>query len=96
MPRVIFAAAALRDIERLRAFLRPKNPSAARRAGEAILRGVQGLGTNPRMGRLVEDLPEQYREWVIAFGDSGYVARYRIDGDVVTILAVRHQKEAGF
>jgi plasmid stabilization system protein ParE len=48
------------------------------------------------MGRPIEDLPEQYREWVIAFGDSGYVARYRIDGDVVTILAIRHQKEAGF
>ncbi|MDF2600648.1 MAG: hypothetical protein K0Q54_3471, partial [Methylobacterium brachiatum] len=29
-------------------------------------------------------------------GDSGYVARYRVDDDVVTILAVRHQKEAGF
>lgn len=96
MPRVIFAPAALRDLERLRAFLRSKNPSAARRAGEAILQGVQGLGAQPRMGRPIEDLPEQYREWVIAFGDSGYVARYRMDGDVVTILAIRHQKEAGF
>lgn len=48
------------------------------------------------MGRLVEDLPEQYREWLIDFGDSGYVARYRIDDAAVTILAVRHQKEAGF
>lgn len=48
------------------------------------------------MGRLVEDLPEQYREWPIDFGDSGYVARYRFDGDAVTILAVRHQKEAGY
>ncbi|MFT3666052.1 MAG: hypothetical protein QM792_13625 [Piscinibacter sp.] len=28
--------------------------------------------------------------------DSGHVARYRIDLDAVTILAVRHQKEAGF
>lgn len=48
------------------------------------------------MGRLVDGLPEQYREWLIEFGDSGYVARYRIDGDTVAILAVRHQKEAGF
>jgi len=48
------------------------------------------------MGRLIEDLPEQYREWPIDFGDSGYVARYRLDGDTVTILAVRHQKEAGY
>jgi plasmid stabilization system protein ParE len=96
MPRVIFAAAALRDLERLRAFLRLKSPSLAQRAGEAIVKGVQGLGAHPRMGRLVEDLPEHYREWLIDLGDSGYVARYRIGGDSVTILAVRHQKEAGF
>ncbi len=48
------------------------------------------------MGRLIDDLPEDYREWPIGFGDSGYVARYRIDDDAVTILAVRHQKEAGY
>jgi plasmid stabilization system protein ParE len=48
------------------------------------------------MGRPVEDAPGDIREWVIDFGDSGYVARYRVVYDVVTILAVRHQKEAGF
>ncbi|WP_153101415.1 type II toxin-antitoxin system RelE/ParE family toxin [Paraburkholderia hayleyella] len=96
MPQVIFAPAAIRDLQRLRDFLRPKNPDAERRAGEAIRQGVQTLGAHPRMGRLVEDLPEQYREWPIDFGDSGYVARYRFDGDAVTILAVRHQKEAGY
>lgn len=95
MPRVIFAPGAIRDLDRLRAFLRPKDPSAAKRAGETIITGVQALGMHPRMGRLVEDLPEQYREWLIDFGDSGYIARYHIDSDAVTILAVRHQKEAG-
>ena len=96
MPRVSFAPSAIRDLERLRAFLRPRNPDADRRAGEAIRRSLQGLGTYPRMGRTIETLPEDYREWVIAFGDSGYVARCRIDGDAVTVLAIRHQKEAGF
>lgn len=96
MPQVIFASAAIRDLERLRAFLRPKNPSAARRAGEVIIKGVQVLGLHPNMGHLVEDLPDQCREWLIDFGDSGYVVRYRVDGGAVTILAVRHQKEAGF
>ncbi|CAH1662446.1 Toxin RelE3 [Hyphomicrobiales bacterium] len=96
MPRVIFSPAAIRDLERLRAFLRPKNPSAARRAGETIVSGVRALGAHPQMGRLIEDLPEPYREWLIDFGDSGYVVRYRLGGDAVTILAVRHQKEAGF
>ncbi|WP_198404296.1 type II toxin-antitoxin system RelE/ParE family toxin [Burkholderia ambifaria] len=83
-------------LQRLRDFLLSKNPDAARRAGEAIRRGVQALGTHPRMGRLIEDFPEQYREWTIDFGDSGYLAPYRFDGDAVMILAVRHQKEAGY
>lgn len=96
MPQVIFSPAAIRDLERLREFLRSKNPLAAKRAGETILKSVRALGVNPHMGRLVEDLPEQYREWLVDFGDSGYVARYRIDGDTLTILAVRHLKKAGF
>jgi plasmid stabilization system protein ParE len=96
MPRVIFAPAAIRDLERLRAFLRPKNPAAAKRASEAIVQGVRALGTHPHMGRLIEELSEQYREWLIDFGDSGYVVRYRIDDRAVTILALRHQKEAGY
>lgn len=95
MPRVIFAPAAMRDLQRLREFLRPKSPDAARRAGEAIRQAVMILGTHPRLGRMVDDLPDAYREWLIDFGDSGYVARYRIDRDVVIILAIRHQKEAG-
>ena len=93
---MIFAPAAILDIERLRAFVRPKNPSAARRAGEAIVQGVRSLGAHRRMGRLIDDLPEQYRDWLIDFGNSGYVVRYRVDDDLVTIVAVRHQKEAGF
>lgn len=54
------------------------------------------LGAHPRLGRVVDDLPEEFREWLIDFGNSGYVVRYRLDNDTVTILAVRHQKEAGF
>ncbi|MBI5333249.1 MAG: type II toxin-antitoxin system RelE/ParE family toxin [Burkholderiales bacterium] len=96
MPQVRYAPAALRDLEQLRDFLRDKNPAAARRAAETILKAVQVLGRHPQIGRPVEDLPEEYREWVIDFGDSGYVARYRIDGDAVTVLAVRHQKEVGY
>ncbi|MGY6663232.1 MAG: type II toxin-antitoxin system RelE/ParE family toxin [Glycocaulis sp.] len=95
MPQVIFAPAAIRDLQRLRGFLQPKSADAARRAGEAIRQGVKVLGAYPRMGRLVDDLPEPFREWLIDFGDSGYVVRYHIDADTVTILAIWHQKEAG-
>ena len=96
MPQVIFAPAAIRDLQRLRDFLRPKSTDAARRAGEAIRQGMKILGAHPHIGRMGDDLPEQFRDWLIDFGDSGYVVRYRIDDDAVTILAIRHQKEAGY
>lgn len=83
-------------MQRLRDFLQPKDADAARRAGEAIRQGVKMLGVYPRIGRMVDDLPGEYREWLIDFGDSGYVARYRVDGENVTILAIRHQREIGY
>ena len=96
MPQVIYAPGAIHDLQRLREFLRPKNPAAAKRAGESIINAVKVLGHQPQIGRPVVDLSEDYREWLIDFGDSGYVARYRFDGETVTILAVRHQKEVGY
>ena len=96
MPQVIYASGAVRDLQRLREFLQPKNPLAAKRAAESIIKAVQVLGLQPQIGRPVDDMPEDYREWPIDFGDSGYVVRYRFDGERVTILAVRHQKEVGY
>jgi plasmid stabilization system protein ParE len=40
-------------------------------------------------------MDNEFRDWIIDFGDSGYVARYRPDAEKVIILAVRHQKESG-
>lgn len=96
MPQVRFAPSAIRDLERLREFLQSKNPVSAKRAGEVIVDAVKILGQHPQLGRLIEDMPDEFREWVIDFGDSGYLARYRIELDVVTILAIRHQKEVGW
>ena len=76
MPQVRLSAAAIRDVERLRAFPRPKNPEAAKRAGQAIIDGARALGSHPNMGRTIDGLPEQFRDWLIPFGDSGYFARY--------------------
>ena len=96
MPQVIFSQAAIQDLQRLRDLLRPKNPIAAEKAAAVILKGLQELGKFPQIGRPVDNLPEEYRDWLIDFGDNGYVARYRLDGDTVVVLAIRHQKEAGF
>ena len=96
MPQVIFAPGAIRDLQRLREFLRPKNPAAAKRAGDSIIKALRVLGHQAQIGRPVPDMSEQYREWPIDFGDSGYVARYRLDGETAVILALRNQKESGY
>jgi len=97
MPQVRLSDAAVHDLARLQAFLRHKSPSAARRAAAAIINGVQSLDKQPRMGRPVAGLPHEFREWIIDFGASGYIARYYYDGgEFLDILAIRHAREAGF
>jgi plasmid stabilization system protein ParE len=96
MPQLIWSPQALLDVQRLYRFLAPKNLEAAKRAVTAIGQGVNVMSLQPGMGRPVEDMTDEFRDWIIDFGDSGYVARYRIDGQHLIILAVRHQKEAGF
>ncbi|MFS2139169.1 type II toxin-antitoxin system RelE/ParE family toxin [Duganella sp. Dugasp56] len=96
MPQVRFAPAALRDLERLREFLREKNPTAAKRAAATIIKAIQVLGQQPQIGRPAPEMDAAYRELLIDFGDSGYIALYRYEGDSVTVLALRHQKEAGY
>jgi len=96
MPRLIWSPAALRDVQRLYRFLAEKSPDAAKRAVKAIREGVKVLAHHPDIGRPIEDMELEYREWLIDFGDSGYVALYRFDGQLAVILAVRHQREAGY
>ena len=96
MPPLIWTPSALLDVQRLYRFLVVKSPDAARRAVKAIRQGVKVLEQQPKVGRPVEEMDNEYRDWIIDFGDSGYVARYRVDPQFVSVLAVRHQKEVGF
>jgi plasmid stabilization system protein ParE len=96
MPRLRWSQPALRDVARLHAFLAPESRDAAKRAVKAIRQGVKALGKHPEVGRPVEELPPEFREWVIDFGQGAYVALYRYDGKQIVILAVRHSREAGY
>ena len=96
MPRLIWSRQALLDVQRLYRFLASKNRDAAKRAVSAVRQGVRVLTYQSRIGRPVDDMPDEFREWMIDFGDSGYLVRYRIGSDAITILAVRHQREVGF
>lgn len=96
MPRIAWSDNALPGVQRYYRFLALKNMAAARRAVKAIRDGVKILAEHSRLGRPIADMDEAFRDWIVDFGDSGYVVRYRVADDSVTILAVRHQKEAGF
>jgi plasmid stabilization system protein ParE len=96
MPELIWSPRALADVQRLYRFLSPKNPEAAGRTVTAIRAGVRILARQPQIGRPADEMSPEYREWLIDFGDSGYIVRYRLDGETAVLLAVRHQREAGF
>lgn len=96
MPRLIWSPSALVDVQRLYRFLLPKSPDAARRAAKAIREGASILQQQPGLGRPADLLDAAFRDWLIDFGDGGYVVRYRVDRDAVVVLAVRHQREVGF
>ncbi len=96
MPQLIWTPPALADVARLHSFLVTKSPEAASRAVKAIRKGVKILAQHPEIGRPIEDLLPEFREWVIEFGQGAYVALYHYDGKQTIILAVRHGREAGY
>jgi plasmid stabilization system protein ParE len=93
MPRVVYSQKALEDLVRLRDFLKTKSPEAAKRAVSVIRTKLDKLKTNPEIFRPVPHLP-YFREIMIEFGSSGYVARfyYKPMGEVV-VLRIKHQLE---
>jgi plasmid stabilization system protein ParE len=89
------SAAALADLERLGEFLLEAAPADAVRLHGELLDGLEILALHPRIGRPAAG---ELRELVLSQGRSGYLALYRYDErtDVVRILRVRHQREAGY
>jgi plasmid stabilization system protein ParE len=86
---------ALDDVVRLADFLAKADPAAAEPTIELIMDAVQVLVAHPLMGRRVVG---ELRELVISRGRSGYLALYEYQPavDRVIVLAIRHQREAGF
>jgi len=95
LARLIYARRALADLERLSDFLQETDPAAALRTVDLISEAVQILQNHPLIGRPVE---EGMRELVISRGRTGYLALYDYVAahDAVLLLAIRHQREAGY
>lgn len=96
MPRLIWTPEALRGVQRCHRFLARTNAEAASRAVRAIREGIRIVAAQPGAGRPADKMEPTFREWLIPFGDSGYIVLYRLEGDLAVILAVRHQREAGY
>jgi plasmid stabilization system protein ParE len=96
MPSLRWSPPTLSDVARLHEFLASKSRESAQNAVKTIRQGVKMLGKHPEIGRPVEDMLPEFREWVIEFGQGAYIALYHFDGKQVVILAVRHGREAGY
>lgn len=81
------------DVQRLYRFLERKSRVAAKRAIATIRREVKWLRTYPQLGRSAKHLGPEYRQLPVQFGSEGYIVLYAIRRDVITILAVKHQRE---
>jgi len=95
--QVRFTQGAKDDLVRLYNFLVEQDLEAARKALDAIRKGLELLQDFPFTCR--KALPDNplLREMIIPFGVSGYLVLFDIeDYKTVTILAVRHQREDDF
>lgn len=95
MWELVWASSAVDDIVRLKQFLAENNPKAAHQAAKTISEAVQRLKRYPLIGKPVQNM-EDYRDLFIRFGAAGYVLRYKIVGETVYILHVRHYREFDF
>jgi len=95
MARISYAGRARSDLERISDFLSDHGVDVQLEALDLIDEAISILAKHPFIGRQAE---HDMRELVISQGRTGYVAlySYEVDSDAVLILAVRHQREAGF
>jgi plasmid stabilization system protein ParE len=95
LARVEVSERALADLERLFDFIAEHDPPRARKQVLSVRRALELLAEHPLLGREAE---EGRRELILSRGRYGYIAKYRWlpAEDVVLILAVRHQREAGY
>lgn len=94
MARISYSDQALADLERISAFLSEVDLDELETLN-LIDEAVTILGRHPMIGRQVES---GLRELVISQGRTGYVAlyTYEVQYDAILVLAIRHQREAGF
>ena len=87
----------LEDMVRVTDFLtEASSTEQALIAYDIIQHGIQTLVNHPEIGRI--STRSDFRELVISYGNTGYIALYRYNQltDIVTITAIRHQREVDY
>jgi plasmid stabilization system protein ParE len=94
---IVFSEEALADLEKIFEFNAERDPAVALDHIGKIQSAVTVLDMHPEIGRRVA-AGSPLRELVIARGQAGYVALYEYSpaANRIRILAVRHQREAGY
>lgn len=87
-----YTVEAIHDLERLRAFVEPKNPRAARRFAAEILDGIGNLSVFPDMGLPVRRAPDPKLIRDLFVGN--YTVRYLREENSIIILRIWHGKES--
>jgi addiction module RelE/StbE family toxin len=95
MAKISYSSQALSDLERISDFHSEDGVGTQLEALELIDEAVNVLARHPLIGRQAES---GLRELVISQGKTGYVALYSYEAnhDAILILAIRHQREAGY
>ena len=95
MAQIVYSDEALADFERIIEFLLKTSPDAAMQTLMTIRSAVSILEAHPLIGRRID---RHIRELVISQRATGYLALYRFDAafNVIRILRIRHQREAGY
>ena len=90
--KLLWLPEAKEDIARLHEFLKHKNPDAASRAVDLLLKGADRLIDFPEIGKPLGDELKR-RELFLAFGAGAYVLRYVLTEKNIVVIRVWHSRE---
>lgn len=95
MEKIIYSEGFFDDLERIVDFLNDANPLILEETISLIYEAISILNRHPNIGRPAEG---GLKELLISQGRNGFVALYRFRQDLsqIRILALRHQREAGY
>jgi plasmid stabilization system protein ParE len=87
--KIAWIGTSLADVAQLRAYLITRNPEATAGIINAIEKSADNLLSFPELGRLAQS--SQVR--ILQVPNTYYALPYRIDGEIIEILAVFDQRQ---